>query len=317
MSIGISAIAASLPEQVVTNNVFIERHGFDPTFLTEKIGIESRRWVSGSQATSDLATAAADAVLTHAGVAPEAVELLLVVTQTPDRLIPHVSGQVHGNLGLPKTTAAFDVSLGCSGFVYGLSLATAFMTAHGMDTGILVTAETYSRFLDPSDRQTAPLFGDGACACLLTRAPVYRPGAFTFGSDGGRHEALILRGSGSRDEARAPLYMDGRGIFNFVLREIPGDIDRCLDKNGLLKEDIDLWVFHQASRFLLESLTARCGLAPEKVVIDLLDCGNTVSSSIPLALSRRVFGPRDYPRRIFLSGFGVGLSFASTVLTLE
>jgi 3-oxoacyl-[acyl-carrier-protein] synthase-3 len=189
------------------------------------------------------------------------------------------------------------------------------MEAQGIPAGLLVTAETYSKLIAPSDRATAPLFGDAAAATLLTRDPTYRLGAFTFGTDGTRGDALIARGSAIRRDTMAPLYMDGRGIFAFVMQQMPSDIAACLAANALQQSDIDAWVFHQASRHMIESLATRAGIPKDRLIIEMEDVGNTTSSSIPIALDRRILTGPHMPRRIFLSGFGVGLSWASTVIT--
>ncbi len=314
---GIAHVSVVLPETVVASEDIAARHGFDLGFLTDKLGIRERRHAAAEETTADLATEATRRLLAETGLDPAALDLLIVVTQTPDYCLPHVSALVHGRLDLPPRVAAFDINLGCSGFVYGLSAARAMMQAEGFDTAILVTAETYSKIMDPGDRATAPLFGDGAAATLLTRTPLYLPGRFTFGSKGGDHQSLIARGTGSAPGPRESLFMDGRGIFNFVMQVMPGEIAACLERNALATDDIDLWVFHQASRFMLDTLRGRLGLPEDKVVVDLGDCGNTTSSTVPIALARHVLTVDNKPKRVFISGFGVGLSWASTVLTLR
>jgi len=317
MTIGIQNIAFHLPANRQDNAAICAAHEFDEAFIADKLGINARYIAGPDESTADLATAAARALLDASGVSADKIGLLMVVTQTPDYCLPHTSALVHAALGLAKSVAAFDVNLGCSGFVYGLSTAIGFMEANGIDFGILVTAEEYSKVMDPADRATAPLFGDGAAATLLSRTPQYAIGRTTFGTDGSRHEALIVPGSGTRAGDASPLAMEGRAIFNFMMSEVPGDVSTCLERNGLGIDDIDAWVFHQASKFMLQSVAKRIGIAQDKVVIDLEDGGNTTSSTIPIALARKVFALEAPPRRIFLSGFGVGLSWASTVITMS
>ena len=190
------------------------------------------------------------------------------------------------------------------------------MQQQGMRTGLLVTSETYSRLMAPDDRSTAPLFGDGAAATLLTaRDPIYTSGQFTFGTNGAEHHALIAKGTGTRPGPREHLYMDGRGIFSFMMSEIPDDIEKCLAANKLAIDDIDLWVFHQASKYMLDVLAKKMHLPTDKVVVEMADIGNTTSSTIPIALERQVLSGNSNPKRVLISGFGVGLSWASTVLT--
>lgn len=313
--IGLTAIAHSLPARTVESAEIAAKHGFDPAFIAEKLGISARRVAGEGETTATLAADAVHRVLEASETDPAAVEALILVTQTPDYMLPHSAALVQAAAGLPQSVAAFDVSLGCSGFVYGLNIARGFMAANGFTTGLLVTAETYSRLMAEDDRATQPLFGDGAAAALLTADPLYRLGAATYGTDGARAEALIAHGTGAKPEDRRPLFMDGRAIFTFMMSEIPKDVDRCLEANGIEKDAVDCWVFHQASRYMLDSLAKRLGVLADKVVVDIEDIGNTTSSSIPFALERRVFNRTPPPKTVFLSGFGVGLSWASTVLT--
>ena len=313
--IGIQDIAYALPEGVLRNAEIVDRHGFEEEFVSEKLGIEERRVLGEGETVSGLAVTAVEKLLGTSGVAKQEISLLIVVTQTPDYCLPHVSALVHDAVKLPSAVAAFDVGLGCSGYVYGLALARAMMQVEGMRHGILVTADAYSRIMDPGDRATAPLFGDGATATLLSDNPAYLIGRSTFGTDGTRHGALIAHGTGSSLEERQPLHMNGRTIFTFMMSEAPKDIRACLQKNELEVCDIDRFVFHQASRYMLQSLTKQLKLDPGKVVIDMKDVGNTTSSTIPIALERQVLGSERRDRRLLLSGFGVGLSWASTVLT--
>jgi 3-oxoacyl-[acyl-carrier-protein] synthase III len=313
--VGIEDIAYAVPEGIIeTNEALIETHGFDAKFITEKLGIEERRKVGPDETVSGLSVRAARTLLEATKTDPASIEFLAVVTQTPDYCLPHVGAIVQQELGLPTSVASFDLGLGCSGYVYGLSLAKAFMASEGLSRGILVTAEAYSRLLDPGDRATSPLFGDGASATLLSTNPRYLIGKGTFGTNGAQHEALIARGTGTKPGVREALFMDGRAIFSFMMSEVPKDVAACLERNNLQLEQIDHFVFHQASKFMLQSVSKRMRLDPAKVIIDIADFGNTTSSTIPIALKRRILDDTD-ATNILLSGFGVGLSWASTVLT--
>lgn len=312
--LGIAAISEFLPQGTQDNASVSQAHGFDESFISEKLGIRQRHIAAPQETTADLAAGAGQALFEETGVDPASVELLVVVTQTPDYMLPHVSALVHQRLGLGQHTAAFDIGLGCSGYVYALATVLPMMAAHGMGCGLLITAETYSKLIDPGDRATAPLFGDGATATLVGPLPRYRVGKCSFGTDGSRHEALIAHGSGLKPEDRRPLFMDGRAIFNFMMTEVPQDIDRCLAMNGFERGDIDLWVFHQASAYMLRTLSRRLGIAEDKLVIEMADTGNTTASSIPLALRRQVLARDPVPGRVLISGFGVGLSWATAVL---
>lgn len=318
MPFGIHQIAHYVPEKILGNDQLRETIDFDEEFLSQKLGINERRIAGPDETVADMGSRAAVRSLEESGLHAENLDVLIVVTQTPEYCLPQTSALVHEILDLPKALPVFDISLGCSGFVYGLSVATAFLESNGGDKGLLITADTYSKIMAPDDRATTPLFGDGAAATLISRDGLYVPGKFTFGSDGSRHKALIAPGSGTRKpEGPERLHMDGRAIYSFMMSEIPTDIDRCLEANELAKDDIDLWVFHQASKYMLESLGQQIGVPGEKLVVEMADIGNTTSSSIPIALERQVMNRDPLPRRVFISGFGVGLSWASTVLSLR
>lgn len=314
MVLGVEAIGYYLPGSPVDNQNVIAEHDFDEAFIRDKLGIQSRYFAAEDEYASDLAVAACENLFAATGTDPNDIGLLVVVTQTPDYCLPQVSALVQDRIGLPQTCAAFDINLGCSGYVYGLTTALAMMEAQGVARGILVTTETYSKLVSPADRATAPLFGDAATATLLGANPKYTVGRADFGTDGGRHHTLIARGSAIRRDTEEPLFMDGQAIFSLVMGEIPKSVERCLDVNGLTSEDINLWVFHQANQFMLRSLAKRLKIPADKLLIDMSDTGNTTASTIPIALERRVLSTGERPARLFISGFGVGLSWASTIL---
>jgi len=307
---GIRAIASYLPAGRLTNPEIIARFGFEEAFLSSKLGIETRPRAGDGETTLDMCAAAAAALIGREQVDPGRIGALVVVTQSPDRILPQTSSQLQGRLGLPKATAALDVGLGCSGFVYGLSLLSAFMDANDISDGMLVTCDRYSSFMDPQDRNTVPLFGDAATATWLSSdKPRYRLGRFSFGTDGSRSEAVTAGGGQGQ-----PLRMDGRAIFALMMSEVPGDIAACLKRNELEACDIDCWIFHQASSYMIDALAQRIGIPLDKVGKALKDCGNTTSSTIPIALERLCLAAPSPPRTVLISGFGVGASWASAVL---
>jgi 3-oxoacyl-[acyl-carrier-protein] synthase-3 len=316
LSIGIRAISRFVPEQVVTNDSIVAAHGFDEAFIRDKLGIAERHIAAPDEYVSDLAVAAGTKLIEEHHLDRGSIGLLILVTQTPDTCLPHVSATIQNRLGLPTTVAAFDISLGCSGYVYGLATAIALMEAQGIENGILLTAETYSKIMSPDDRATAPLFGDAATATLLSRDPIYRCGRFVFGTDGGRASALTAHGLGVRQDRKESLFMNGAEIFAFVMGSLPRHIDECLSLNGVEREQIDAWLLHQASKHMLTTLAPRLKIAKDRLVLDMSDVGNTTSSTIPIALERRILAAENKPNRVLLSGFGVGLSWASTVITL-
>ena len=214
---------------------------------------------------------------------------------------------MHGKIGAPESAACFDISLGCSGFVYGLSIASAFMQANGLKRGLLFTADPYSKIIDPDDKNTVLLFGDAAAVALL-EDPV-QPGAwqalrFAFGTRGSAGMALNNRAG--------KLEMDGRAVFTFSATAVPAQVKALLEETGLTVADIDLFLLHQGSKYIVDTIAQRLALPRDKVVLGLAGCGNTVSSSIPLLLEK-VMHERQLTR-VLLSGFGVGLSWASAIL---
>jgi 3-oxoacyl-[acyl-carrier-protein] synthase III len=313
-SVGIKEVRFFVPGEPILNDRIIEDHGFDRKFVREKLGILSRHIAEKNEYTSDLATAAGAKLLDETDLETNAVDLLIVVTQTPDYCLPQVSALVQDRLGLPSSVAALDINLGCSGYVYGLSVAKGMMEVNGFTNAILITAETYSKIIDPKDRATAPLFGDGAAATWLGLNPTYKLGHFNFGTFGKKSSSLIARGSGMRRDSIESLYMNGQDIFNFVMSSMPKSVTKCLEANELTAPDIDVWIFHQASRYMLEKLGTRLKIPNEKILIEVADIGNTTSSTIPIALCRGILSKGIRPKIIFLSGFGVGLSWASGVI---
>ena len=314
MTLGIAAIAHAFGARRIDNVEDGRQHGFDEAFLRDKLGIATRYAASAEQATSDLAVDAAKAVLEKTATRAEDLDALIVVTQTPDYQLPHTAALVQRKLGLPARIASFDMSLGCSGFVYGLATLLPMMEASGMKRALLVTADCYSKVMNPTDRATAPLFSDAAAATLISDAPLYTCGKPLFGTDGAGAQTLIVKSGGSREpDLHSKLFMDGRAIYTFALSRIPRHVEQCVEQNGLTLDDVDCFVFHQANRFMLESLRDRMKLPPEKVVIAVEDGGNSVGSTIPIALEAVL--PRR-PRHVVVCGFGVGLSWATNVLQL-
>ena len=312
---GIEAIAHAYGSRRCDNAATGAKHGFDADFVRNKIGIETRYERGPAEATSDLAIAAGRTLLERSATPAAQIECLVVVTQTPDYQLPHTSALVQHALGLPPSIPAFDVGLGCSGFVYGLDVASAFMAGNGFRLGMLITADAYSSVIDPADRATAPLFSDAASATLLGERPLYRLGRAVYGTDGSGADRLIVKGGGSRSPStHERLFMDGRAIFNFMMTRVPISVRECLERNAVREDQVDRWVFHQASQYMLESLATRMKLARDKVVMAMRNCGNTVASSIPIALEK-ILAERH--GTIVMSGFGVGLSWATNVLRLE
>ena len=307
--IGIAHIAAYIPDGRIDNRARCAEFGVDEAFLAGKIGVERVARRAEGEDTADLCEKAFARLRQETALDPAAIDCLVVVTQNPQGSgLPHTSSILHGRLGLPPHCACWDISLGCSGFVHGLAIVRSFMEAQGLRTGLLFTADPYSKIVDPHDRNTAMIFGDGAAVTLLApataAAPLFAPVASRFHTEGARHRALENRAG--------VLSMDGRAVFNFSATAVPRQIDELLAGLGLARGDVDLYLLHQGSRYIVDAIRQRLGLPAEKVPLGLADHGNLVSSSIPVML-RDVLGRGDL-RRIVLSGFGVGLAAATCLL---
>ena len=299
--LGIKAIANYVPNGRKKNIDLAAQFDLEESFLRDKIGVLERANKASDQDTSDLAFLALQNLMMAQGLSPESIQVLVVVTQNPDRNIPHVSALVHGRAGLSESCAAFDISLGCSGYVYGLSIIKSFMQANGMSTGVLITADPYSKIIDETDRNTALLFGDAATATLIAENCVWSMEAFSFGSKGKDWSAIRT------DEGK--FVMDGRAVFNFAATIVPTDVRKMLGSAGMTPDQIDRYVMHQGSRFIVKTIADRLKQPLNKFPVEIEHCGNTVSSSIPLIIQKELEDPSIV--NIVLCGFGVGLSWAS------
>jgi 3-oxoacyl-[acyl-carrier-protein] synthase III len=307
--IGISEIATYIPPGRESNLDKLEKFGITAGFIEEKIGVNTVARKDAGQETSDLCVAAARRLEEKTPGALESVDFVLTCTQNPDgRGLPHVSAILHGKLGLDRRCAAFDISLGCSGFVYGLQIARSFMEAHGYKKGLLFTADPYSKILDPDDKNTVLLFGDGAAVTLLEHAtpqrPLLAPMHFDVDTHGQQCAALI------NDDGK--LRMNGRQVFIYSATAVPESVRRLLAGAKLALDDIDLFLFHQGSKYIVDAVAKRLEIADAKLARNMLEHGNTVSSTIPILLEPHV--KNGAVRRALACGFGVGLSTATCLL---
>jgi len=304
--IGISEIVSWTPPDSIDNLAQAEALGFEASFASERIGAERLPQLAKGVETSDMAASAVEALLLKSGMAAEDVQVLVLCTQNPDgNGLPHTSAIVQTKAGLPQTIASFDYSLGCSGYVYGLHILKGFMESTGLERGVLVTADPYSKIIDRSDRDTTLLFGDSATATLMTADPKFDIGPVTFGTNGAGGEAIINRGG--------KLEMAGRQVFNFAATNVPKQITTLLEREKIDIGDVDLFALHQGSRYIVETIAKRLRVPAEKAPVELAMTGNTISSSIPLILEKHMDTPGI--NRILASGFGVGLSWATTILS--
>jgi len=334
-------LAAFLPAQTLSNDELAALYPEWPADkILDKTGIRQRHVAADGETASDLAYGAAMALFARGAVSACEIDFIILCTQAPDYVLPSSACVLQHRLGIPCSAGALDVNLGCSGFVYGLSLAKGLVETGAAQRVLLLTADTYSKYIHPQDKSVRTLFGDAAVATLVA-AHEDDPdrahdaiGPFVFGTDGSGARDLIVEAGGFRRPADATsaaeftdasgnvrsaghLCMNGADVFAFTLREVPQAIDRLLDKAGLERSDIDLFVLHQANRFMLDALRRKLGLDPARLPICMEDVGNTVSSSIPLALiALRETGAIPAGARLMLVGYGVGYSWAATLITL-
>jgi len=332
------AIEESLPESVLSNEDLAgEFSDWDAAKILEKTGIATRHIAGPAELASDLGVAAAESLFRKHAVLREEIDFLIFCTQSPDYFLPTTACTVQSRLGLRQSCGAIDVNQGCSGFVYALALAKGLIETGSADTVLLITADTYSKFINPRDRSVKTLFGDGAAATIVkaTENDERLVGPFVFGTDGRGAGNLIVPAGGLRTprspgtavelEDRAGnwrssdnLFMNGPEIFNFTLRTVPKAVSQLLEKAGLGLDEIDFFVFHQANRFMLETLRDKMKIPASKFCIELETSGNTVSSTIPIAMRRLMErGAIVRGNRLMLVGFGVGYSWAATLVRIQ
>ena len=304
--LGIAHIAAYIPGEKLDTVELATAFGRDSDFVENRIGARYLPQKGEDQKTSDIAVKALEKLCSETGLTKDDVDCVVLVTQNPDgRGLPHTSAIIQDKAGLPTSIPAFDISLGCSGYIYGLKIVQGFMSEIGIKNGVLITADPYSNIIDPEDGDTRMLFGDAATATLLScDSAVLTVGKAMFGTDGSGAE--YLQNKNDR------LYMNGRQIFNFAATRVPTQVTELLEKEKLSMADIDMVIFHQGSKYIVETLARRLGVPDSKLALDIRETGNTISSSIPLLLKNYL--NRDDVKTILASGFGVGLSWASALL---
>lgn len=322
----ITKLATAIPAKRVEN---------PPGRLRKKTGIAARHIASDGETAADLAYRAAENLLCTSDCR-EAIDFLILCTQSPDYFLPPTACILQDRLGLRKSCGAFDFDLGCSGYVYGLGIAKGLIESEQAEHVLLLTSETYSKYIHPEDSATLPLFGDGATATLIEAVDTNSFGidGIVYGTDGSGAKNLIVPVGGQRhphattevEETRDKygnvrtnrnLFMSGSGIMNFALDVVPKALEEILSKTHLAREDIDYYVFHQANQFMLRYLQQECNLEGMPYWNNVAEVGNTVSSSIPIALSDMMKeNPRKELSHVLLVGFGVGLSWGGGVVDL-
>lgn len=335
MNAAIKATEYYLPSNVLSTETLAAEF---PEWSVEKIeaktGIHERHIAAPDECSSDLAVAAARKLFESGACQPADIDYVLLCTQSPDYFLPSTACLVQDRLGIPTTSGALDFNLGCSGFVVGLGLARGLVETGQATRVLLLTAETYSKFIHPRDKSVRTIFGDAAAATLVEAVEGDQPsiGPFVYGTDGAGAKNLIVPTGGLRCQrspetaveaqddsgnfrSRDNLFMDGAEIFNFTIRTIPKCVHELISRAQVALEDIDLFVFHQANQYMLEHLRKRMKIPEERFCVAMRNCGNTVSSTIPIALKHALEeGKLKAGNRVMVVGFGVGYSWAAALL---
>ena len=328
-------IAYQLPPALLTNDELSSLYeGWSAEKIFKKTGIRTRHVAAPGECASDLAEQAALTLFAEYSIPPSEVDFLLFGTQSPDYILPTTACLLQTRLGIPTTSGAIDFNLGCSAYVYGLALAQGLCSGQIARNVLLLVGETYSKHIHPLDKSARTIFGDAAAATLIRAQDLPKIGRFVLRTDGGGAPHLMIPGGGARrplgqgpwpeqaDESgnvrtQAHLFMDGPAIFDFTISVMPQLLQDTLEANRLRMEQIDLFVFHQANRFMLDFLRDMLGIPADRFYVNIADCGNTVSATIPIALKRaEEEGRIRAGNKIFLAGFGVGLSWGAVVLTV-
>ena len=328
----IKAISYILPDTIVTNQDLVEEFPeWSVDKIAKKVGVVSRHVVAEEQCASDLAEQAARKLFLENDIDKNCIDFVLLCTQSPDYFLPTTACLLQDRLGLGTHCGALDFNLGCSGFVYGLAMAKGLIESDAAKNVLLVTAETYSKHMHNRDKGNRTIFGDAAAATLVSTRGFAEIGSFDLGTDGSGCSNLIVKSGAMRHQDRFDdiafdksgnpvssdhLYMNGSEIFNFTLETVPDLVENVLRKNRLGKESVDLYVFHQANKYMLDCLFDLMEIEEEKAFVYMAEVGNTVSSTIPIALCEAKKEQR-LSGNVLIAGFGVGYSWGGCVLTCK
>lgn len=327
----IKAVSYYLPEGTLTNTdlarLFPE---WEESKIEKKLGVKKRHIVTKDETAADLAYMAAKRLMEENCISEQSIDFILLCTQSPDYFLPTTACLLQARLGIPTTAGALDFNLGCSGCIYGLALAKGLIEAQIARNVLLITAETYSKYIEEDDKGNRSIFGDGAAACLISTDGMAQIGEFVLGTDGNGAEHLIVRTGAARHPDKTGkfevdeeghkkhddhLYMNGGAIFNFTLEKLPELVDGILKKNHINANGVDFYIFHQANKFMLNTIRKVCGIPVDKFYIDMTQTGNTVSSTVLIGLKESLdSGLIKKGDTVIITGFGVGLSWGGTCL---
>ena len=331
--VGIKAISACVPKDVVYNRdlgYLIPQEEIDK--VIDNIGIEERRIAPNNVTASDLCFKAAQKLMDDNGIAPESIDVLLFMSQTSDYRIPATSCIMQHRLGLPKTTLCFDISLGCSGYLFALSTAFAYASMDGINRVLLLDGETFSKIVNRRDKVDWPLYGDAGTATLVEKGD-FDDATFILNTDGSGEDALKIH-AGMRNPITPEsciereqedgnirndleVFMDGMDVFNFAISKVPRCVKELLSVTGKTVDDVDYLVFHQANRFMMDFFVKKLKMDRSKVPYCITKYGNTSSTSVPLTVASELCGKLGGENTVVMSGFGAGLSWGAALIPMK
>ncbi len=317
----IKALSYVTPSKTFTNDDLVKEFpDWSVDKVANKVGISNRFIAGDDESTSELGVLASEKLFKEHNINRDIIDLVILCTQSPDYNLPTTACIIQNRLGLKTSCGAFDFNLGCSGYTYGLAIAKGFIESRIGHNILLITSETYSKYLSKDDKSNRTIFGDAATATLISNEGRASIEKFVLGTDGSGAENLIVRNSGSKKEINESdrLYMNGPEIYNFTLKSVPKLVEGVLQKNNVLFSEVDLYIFHQANLFMLTHLRRKLKIDAEKFYSYMKKVGNTVSSTIPIALYHAIKEDKiKTGNTVLLAGFGVGYSWGGTILKFK
>lgn len=333
-NVGITAMAACVPSNVIDNyhydlDIWPEE---EVKKVVDKVGVAERRFADEKTCSSDLCFAAAEKLIADNNIDKSEIDLLVFLSQTPDYRMPATSILLQDRLGLPMSTMAFDISLGCSGFISALNVVYSMMQNQGFRKALLLDGETRSKVYSRKDRREAFIFGDAGVACLIERGEQFGESHFSINSDGSRGKLIMIPGGGYRNMSSGATleekvvdeygnirsdeqgHMDGADVFNFVIIEVPKDIKRLLAASGEDIQQMDYYVFHQANAFINNYIAKKMKLDKERIPWTIQKYGNTSSVSVPLTIISELKEQMKGEKKVLMSAFGVGMAWATAIV---
>lgn len=331
--VGITAMSAAVPRHIINNYKYTEYFPTDQVKeVVDKVGIYERRFADTYTCSSDLCYAAAEKLIADNGINKDEIDLLIFISQTPDYRMPATSCILQHRLGLSNTCIAFDITLGCSAFIYGLSVAYSMMENSNLRKALILDGETRSKVYSPKDRRSAFLFGDGGVAALVERNEKFGNSFFSLNTDGSRADLIMIKGGGYRHPSSVETlkekvvdeygnirsdeqgYMNGGDVFNFVIREVPRDIKKMLEYANKTADQMDYIVLHQANNFINSYIAKKMKLDVTKIPSTIGKYGNTSSVSVPLTIVDQLKDKLNGNKLLLLSAFGVGMTWATGIV---